>query len=257
MIDLPRNLRLLAVLAAVLLSACASKPKERVWTPPPTSVGPQAPQSGRVGVMSLVENKLMHIHAGTTPLGNYETVYPVNYDFGGFVTEELRKTLTTRTPYQPVMVRPTGLLMKHAKTWQDEAGKNGFPEAIQREFDGIIKQNGLVMLIVVSAPPIDDGVSGTSQKLWGSGLYTRSLFGKTSTAVFSTIRFHRLVGTPARLVEPVVAADERSIGDLPDIKLPDDIEGMNVRYLAPVYEPLHHMIRNKIRGLVSLPRKLG
>lgn len=251
------SVRLLAVLAVLALTACASKPKERVWQPPPTASGPQAPQSGRVGVMSLIDNKLMHIHAGTTPIGNYETVYPVQYDLSGFVLEELRKALTTKTPYQPVMVRPTGLLMRNSATWQDQRSGDGFPEAIQRELDGIMKQNGLVMLIVVSAPKIDDGVAGTGQKLVGSGLYTRSFFGSTETAVFSTIRFHRLVGSPARLVKPVIAADERSVGELPNIKLPDDLEGMNVRYLAPVYEPLHHMIRNKIRGLLSLPRKLG
>jgi hypothetical protein len=249
------NLRLLCVVAAILLSACAAKGKPTAAAT--VSAAPQAPMAGRVGVMNLVENKLTHIHSGATPLGNYKTVYPVQHDLSGFLMEELRKGMLTKTPYQPVPVWPTGLLMKNASKWQNMRKGEGFEEAIQRELDGVMKQNALAMLIIVSAPEISDGVTGSTQSLVGSGLYTRNAFGSTKTAVFSTIQFFRLVGTPARIVHPIAAANDRSIGDLPNVKLPDELEGMNVRYLWPVYEPLHNMIRNKIDGLLSLPRKVG
>lgn len=234
-------------------------PPTRSSTPAwmPDNAGVMAPMAGRVGIMSLLGNELRHVHAGTTPFGNHAKDYNVQFDFNGFVVEELRKSLLTRTPYQPVIVASTGALRQAASTWQDSGDGKTFAPALQREFDGIIKQNRLAMLIVISYPVIGDGQLITGQKLSGSGLYTRSFMGSTKAAVFSTLQFYRLVGTPAQLVRPIAPTDERSIGDLPGIRLPDDLEDLPARYLAPVYEPLRIIVRNKIAGLISLPRKLG
>lgn len=247
------HIRFWTLLAVVLLGACAG----RAPGPAAGHQALQAPMAGRVGIMSLMQNKLVHVHAGTGGFGDFKTTYPVRYDFNGFVREQLRKELVAKTPYQPIPVQPTGLLMKHANKWQKTNRDGGFAPKIQREIDGIMKQNRLAMLIIASTPEIDDGVPGTGQSLVGSGLYTRTFLGNTSTAVFSTLRFHRLVGEPARLVHPVSHPTDRHIGDLPDVELPDQLKGMSPRYLAPVYTPLHHIIRNKIKGLISLPRKLG
>lgn len=236
-----------------------ASPPTRSSTPAwmPDNAGVMAPMAGRVGIMSLLGNELRHVHAGTTPFGNHAKDYNVQFDFNGFVVEELRKSLLTRTPYQPVIVASTGALRQAASTWQDSGDGKTFAPALQREFDGIIKQNRLAMLIVVSYPVIADGQLITGQNLSGSGLYTRSFIGSTKAAVFSTLQFYRLVGTPAQLVRPIAPAAERSIGDLPGIKLPDDLEDLPARHLAPVYEPLRIIVRNKIAGLISLPRKLG
>ncbi|MGQ0697087.1 MAG: hypothetical protein ACT4PZ_02480 [Panacagrimonas sp.] len=216
-----------------------------------------APMLGRVGIMNLLGKELRHVHAGTTPWGDHEKSYTVQYDFAGYVVEELRKGLLARTPYQPVMVNATGALLKAANTWQTTWNGKNFAPTFQREFDGIIKQNRLAMLIVISYPTIDDGVIGTSQTLTGSGLYTRSLLGSTQAAVFSTVQFYRITGEPAKLVLPVASPGERSVGDLPNAKLPEDLEDLQPRYLGPVYEPMRSIVQNKIKGLVSLPRKLG
>ena len=217
--------------------------------------GPVAPMAGRVGIMNLLGNELKHVHAGT--IGGSERAFNVQYDFGGYVMEELRKALLSKTPYQPVVVNSTGALRKAAHEWQGTWNGERFADVFQREFDGIIKQNQLAMLIIVSYPPMKDGQFMSGTELIGSGMYTRSFLGSTKVAVFSSLQFYRLVGVPAKLVMPIAPADDRGLGDLPNVKLPDDLEDLAPRYLVPVYEPLRTIVKNKIHGLVSLPRKLG
>ncbi|WP_420465174.1 hypothetical protein [Panacagrimonas sp.] len=237
--------------------SAARKTSQPAWQPPPEPEGVQAPMAGRVGIMSLLGNELRHVHSGTTPFGNHEQDYNVQYDFGGYVMEELRQALLTRTPYQPVAVAATGALRRDASTWMETWDGEKFAETFQREFDGIISQNRLSMLIIVAYPTVSDGVFGTRQKLRGSGLYTRSFFGDTEAAVFSTMQFYRIAGKPAQLVQPVSAPSDRNIGDLPNAQLPDDLEDLPPRYLGPIYQPLRLIVQNKLAGLVALPRKLG
>jgi hypothetical protein len=212
-----------------------------------------APMAGRVGVMSLLGNELKHVHASTLGIGGEEQSYNVQYDFNGYVMEELRKALLTKTPYQPVAINSTGLLRRDAAKWVSTWDGKTFAPDYQREFDGIIKQNRLAMLIVVSYATIGDGQLIGGRKLNGSGLYTRG----RNAAVFSTLQFYRLVGTPAQLVQPIAPEGERSIGDLPNAQLPEELENLPPRYLVPVYAPLRMLVQNKVHGLVSLPRKLG
>ena len=215
-----------------------------------------APMAGRVGIMSLLGNDLRHIHA-SPPFGGHTQNYNVQYDFNGYVVEELRKSLLKNTPYQPVMVNGTAALRQAGTTWQDTWDGERFAPTFQREFDGIMEQNRLVMIIVVSYTNLSDGLMMGGQKLSGSGLYTRKALGKTSTAVFSTLQFHRVASKPARLLLPVAPANDRSVGDLSNVALPKDLENLPPRYLVPVYEPLRTIVQNKIHGLISLPRKLG
>ena len=212
---------------------------------------PMAPMAGRVGIMSLLGNELQHVQAGT--FGSKEQSYNTQYDFNGYVLEELRKALLSKTPYQPVNVASTGALRQSYNTWQDTWDGSAFAPTFQREFDGIIKQNRLAMLIVVSYAKSGDGSLIGGAKLSGSGLYTRG----RKAAVFSTLQFYRLVGTPAQLVHPLAPSGERSIGDLPNAQLPKDLDDLPPRYLVPIYEPLRTLVQNKVYGLVSLPRKLG
>lgn len=239
-------------------SAAESKPLPRPATPVAAhlqATDPMAPMAGRVGIISLLGNELSHVHTGA--FGGHQQDYNVQYDFNGYVIEELRKALLSKTPYQPVTVAPTGLLRRDARKWADTWNGQTFAPDYQREFDGIIRQNRLAMLIVVYYANLRDGQLIGGRTLNGSGLYTRSGLGGTKAAVFSTLQFYRLVGTPAKLVLPIAPAGERSIGDLPNAKLPEALEDLPPRYLVPVYEPLRTLVQNKIHGLVSLPRKLG
>lgn len=212
---------------------------------------PMAPMAGRVGIMSLLGNELMHVNSGT--FGSKEQSFTTQFDLNGYVTEELRKALLAKTPYQPVNVSSTGALRQAANTWQDSWNGQSFAPTFQREFDGIISQNRLSMLIIVAYAKAGDGSFIGGAKLSGSGLYTRG----RKAAVFSTLQFYRLVGTPAQLVYPIAPEGERSIGDLPNAQLPKDLDNLPPRYLVPIYEPLRTLVQNKVFGLVSLPRKLG
>jgi hypothetical protein len=233
------------------------EPAARVATVPAASRADSgavmAPMAGRVGVMSLLGNELKHVHSSSFGVGGAEQSYNVQYDFNGYVMEELRKALLSKTPYQPVAVNSTGLLRRDAAKWMSTWDGKTFAPDYQREFDGIIKQNRLAMLIIVSYATIGDGQIIGGRKLHGSGLYTRG----REAAVFSTLQFYRLVGTPAQLVLPIAPAGERSIGDLPDAQLPKELDNLPPRYLVPIYAPLRTLVQNKIHGLVSLPRKLG
>ena len=233
----------------------SSKTKATPSLKPAEPKGPVAPMAGRVGIMNLIGNELKHVHSGT--IGGSERAFNVQYDFGGYVMEELRKSLLTKTPYQPVVVGSTGALRKAAHEWQDTWNGERFADVYQREFDGIIRQNQLAMLIIVAYPPMKDGQMLSGTELIGSGMYTRTFLGSTKVAVFSSLQFYRLVGVPAKLVMPLASADDRGLGELPNVKLPDDLEDLAPRYLVPVYEPLRTIVKNKIHGLISLPRKLG
>lgn len=241
------------------ITAAVSDPTRAAASTPtltPPSDPNLAPMAGRVGIMSLLDNNLRHVHA-SPPFGGHEQSYNVQYDFQGYVLEELRKALLTRTPYQPVIVASTGALRQSSATWQKSWNGKSFAPTFQREFDGIMEQNRLVMLIIVSYTTVEDGLMIGGQELTGSGLYTRKVLGSTSTAVFSTLQFHRVAGKPGRLILPIAPADDRSIGDLPNVKLPADLDDLPPRYLVPVYEPLRTIVANKINGFVRLPRKLG
>lgn len=239
-------------LFTVILAGCAGAPN---YKSPSSEVKTplMAPMMGRVGILSLLDNRIKHVHAGT--VGGSEKSYDTQFDFQGFVVEELRKGMLTKTPYQPVVIAPTGALLRAATTWQDTWNGQTFGGTFQREFEGIMAQNRLDMLVVVSCPEIDGGIGG--QDLSGSGLYTRSFLGTRSAAVFSTLQFFRIVGKPAQLVLPVAPANDRSIGDLPNIALPEELDDLPARYLFPVYDPLRTIVRNKVAGFLSLPRKIG
>ena len=108
-------------------------------------------------------------------------------------------------------------------------------------------------VIIVAYAKTGDGSFVGGAKLSGSGLYTRG----RKAAVFSTLQFYRLVGSPAQLVLPIAPEGERSIGDVPNAQLPKSLDDLPPRYLVPIYEPLRTLVQNKVFGLVSLPRKLG
>ena len=213
-----------------------------------------APMAGRVGIMSVIGNQLTHVHAGTFSSSRRD--HWVQFDLNGQLMRELRTQLLQHTPYQPIPIPPTGMLRRDHDSWHETWDGEQFAPEYQREIDGVIKQNRLDMLIVISYREISAG-GAFGAKLSGSGMMTRSALGSSKAAVFSTFQFYRLVGTPARLVEPVVAPGDRSIGDLPDAKLPDDLENLPARDLYPVYEPLRLIVQNKVRGLIALPRRIG
>ena len=193
--------------------------KDPAWKPP---ISTRLPNGSRVGIMVALDNEIALTHAGTLGRGDFRRTLIPSFDLPGYVTESLRKRILDGVPYQPVLIRPSAKLMRYKTEWQKGwSGKSGNFGEWQGEFDAIIKQNRLGMLIVVSPYELDSGFTGSSQRLLGSGLYNRSMLGKTQNAVFSTIRFHRIVGTPGRLQSPVEAPGERLYADLPG--MPNDI----------------------------------
>jgi hypothetical protein len=210
------------------------------WMPPPVT---KMAYGSRVAIMPAFENEITRVHAGTAGIGNSRKSEKPAYDFPGYVTEALRQGLLSNTPYQPLIIRPSARLMRDRATWQEswnEAAQRFSPEW-QQEFDAIIKQNRLEMIVVVSPTEMDDGIVGTGQKIFGTGLYTRSFMGQKQAAVFSTLRFYRVMGTPARLLTPVAAPDERlyaSIANFPT-EPPDPMP-------APIQAGFDQAVRNLI-----------
>jgi hypothetical protein len=231
MLNLRRSLCcVIALCLPLLLFGCAhtsedeqegstTQPARPAWMPAPlTSMA----YSSRVGIMTVLDNEITHVNAGTAGIGNSTTTMKANFDLPGYVSESLRKGLLANTPYQPVPVRPSARLVRDKLIWQKSwnDGKQRFDNDWQKEFDAIIKQNQLKLLIIITSPVEDDGIVGTAQDLVGSGYYSRSFFGKKQTAVFSTIHFYRISGQPGKLLQPVTAPEERLYADLPNFPNP-------------------------------------
>jgi hypothetical protein len=253
-----------AALLCLLLSACSSTPspddkiggikifssteqgydqasiKDPAWKPPVSS---RLPNGSRVGLMVALDNEIALTHAGTLGRGDFRRTLIPSFDLPGYVTESLRKRILSGVPYQPVLIRPSARLLRYKSEWQKSwNGKSGSFGDWQAEFDAIIKQNRLQMLIVVSPYELDDGVTGTSQTLRGNGLYNRSGLGKTQNAAFSTIRFHRIVGSPGKLQAPVEAPGERLYAEIPG--MPNDIP-------EPFTKPLQFTLEKNVKALID------
>jgi len=223
----------------------AASPDRPAWMPAPlTSMA----YSSRVGIMTVLDNELAQVTAGTAGIGNGSSTIKPTFDYPGYVSESLRKGILAHTPYQPVLVRPSARLIRDKRIWQQtwnkDAGK--FETSWQHEFDAVIKQNQLKLLIVVTAPEEDDGIVGTSQTITGSGYYARSFLGRKQTAVFSTVHFYRIAGQPGKLLHPVSAPAERLYADLPDFPNPAP---------QPLSQPLQIKLEKAVKDMID--QKVG
>lgn len=211
------------------------------WMPKPLT---SMPYGSRVGIMVVLDNELAIVHAGMVGRGDYRHTYRPSFDLPGYVAESVRKGILSGKPYQPLSVRPSARLLRDKAVWQRSwnTRTQSFDDGWQQEFDAIIKQNRLGMLIVISAYEVDDGISGTSQTLLGNGLYNRKAFTTTENTAFSTLRFHRLVGTPAKLEMPVTPDDDRLYAELKSF--PDTIP-------EPLPAPLRNSLEFTIQRMVD------
>lgn len=256
--------RLLPLLCSMLLLAGCASPPERIesretpeaserpaWMPPPMT---SLPYGSRVGIMNALANEIAHVNAGTAGVGNFRKTYPATFDYPGYVTESLRRAVLRHTPYQPLIVRPSARLLRDAATWQDSWNPRTerFAEPWQQELDAVIRQNQLRLLIVISAPELDDAIPGTAQTLLGSGLYTRKFLGRREAAVFSTIRFHRIAGQPGKLLMPVTAPSERTYADIANFPVPEVLDQLSPATLAPVQDAVKALADQKVGAFVSL-----
>lgn len=244
-----------------LLTACAhnlasptkdettATPDRPAWMPAPlTSMA----YSSRIGIMTVLDNEIVHVTAGTAGIGNSTQAAKAGFDLPAYVTESLRKGILGHTPYQPVLVRPSARLWRDKEIWQkswNERNEN-FGDW-QKEFDAIMKQNQLKLLIVVTAPEEDDGIVGTAQTIKGSGYYSRSFFGKKQTAVFSTVHFYRISGQPGKLLQPVSSPAERLYADIPSFPNPAP-EPLPPPMQKAVETAVKNMIDQKVGAFISL-----
>ncbi len=244
---------LLPLLLALLLGACNSAPEKPVTeTPGWMPMARLLPNGARIGIINLIDNKLIHVHAGSTALTNSRKEYNGQFDFGTFTVQNLRTAILTKTPYQVQQVAPSGKLLAARNTWQDTWDGQTFAPEFQREFDAVLKQNQLRMLIIIAAPEGSDGVFGTGQKLLGSGLYTRSFFGSHKAAAYTNIQFYRVIGLPSQLLSPVEAPGDRKYAELPGYKLPDDMDNFDGRNLTATLDPIKQLILLKIKNVLGL-----
>ncbi len=240
---------LMLLAACSLLSSSQDEPQgydpatiaNPAWVPPPVS---QLPYGSRIGIMTAVDNELAVVHTGTGGSGNYSRPTKPNFDLPGYITESLRKRMLASLPYAPVLVRPSTRLMREKTSWQDSWSRatQSFGNGWQQEFDAVMKQNRLSMLIVISPYDMDDGIAGTRQRIMGSGLYNRSFLSQKQNAVFSTLRFHRIVGTPGKLQDPVVIPGERLYGDL---------QNFPATLPSPLSAPLQNSLELAVKNIVD------
>ncbi|MDB5971687.1 MAG: hypothetical protein JWQ90_4137 [Hydrocarboniphaga sp.] len=258
MLNLRRSLHcVIALCLPLALLACAHKqveeqqqgattqPERPAWMPPPlTSMA----YSSRIGIMTVLDSEITHVTSGTAGIGNSTVASKAGFDLPGYVTQSLRKGILGNTPYQPVLVRPSARLVRDKLVWQKSWSESNqrFSDDWQKEFDAILKQNQLKLLIVISSPAEDDGIVGTAQDIVGSGYYSRSFFGKKQTAVFSTIHFYRIAGQPGKLLQPVSSPQERLYADLPNFPNPAP---------APLPAPMQNSVNTAVKNMID--QKVG
>jgi hypothetical protein len=226
-------------------------PEHPAWMPPPlTSMA----YSSRIGIMTVLDNEITHVNAGTAGIGNSTTAAKATFDLPGYVTESLRKGILGNTPYKPVLVRPSARLFRDKLIWQKSwnESQQRFDNDWQKEFDSILKQNQLKLLIIVTAPVESDGIVGTAQHIVGSGYYTRSFFGKKQTAVFSTVHFYRITGEPGKLQQPVSSPQERLYADLPGFPNPAPEPLPQGPITNAVNSAVQNLIDQKVGAFISL-----
>lgn len=235
------------------LAGCASPaPSEDELPAYVPRVNPgRLPNGARVGIINLMQNEISHVRGGL--VGSERHTVRANSDLAGFTTQELRKAILGKTPYQPVPLNPTSALLKNRDGWSQQWTGSRFQGELQRDFESILQQNQLQAIIVIAHEEVSSrGFGGPT--LLGSGLITLDRLGSRKVGVFSSLRFFRVYGGPLRLMQPVAAPEERVVADLPNVQLPDDLDDLHPRYFTPVYEPLRTLIKQKIGEAVDLMR---
>jgi len=202
------------------------------WMPPPLY---KMETGARIGIMSVVENQI-RVGSGS------KTIYP-GFDLTGYAANSLRKALFSNTPYGAILLPPSARLMAERSSWQQSWNPKTqtFATEWQTEFDAIIKQNGLAMLVIISQPPISEG--GLSGKLQGSGYTTRGLFSSEETVAYSSMQFFRIHGKPGKLLQPTRANDDALYSVVPNFPkgtLPD-----------PLPKPMLGAIERQLMALID------
>jgi len=213
------------------MTSSVTKDGRPAWMPPPLY---KMPERARIGIMSVVDNQML-VDDGKDKL------YP-GFDLTGYSADSLRKALFASTPYAAIILPPSARLMANRAVWQKSwnAKTQTFGDNWQKEFDAIIKQNALAMLVIISEPPVSESKLGG--KLQGSGYTMRGSFGKHQTAAFSSIHFFRIQGTPGKLLEPVRADDD---------PLYSEVANFPKEAPKPLPKPMQDALERELRSLID------
>lgn len=203
------------------------------WMPPPLF---KMEPGSRVGIMSAVGNQISSLNDES------ETLRP-GFDLPNYTASALRKNLFANTPYGAVLIPPSARLMANKATWQKSWNEKtkSFGDNWQKEFDAVIKQNGLAMLVIISEPEVSKG-SLRNSKIQGSGYSSRGGVGKGRTAVYSTMHFFQIKGVPGKLLTPVRPENDPLYLDIPNF--PKEIP-------SPFPRPMQEAIERELRRLID------
>ncbi len=207
------------------------------WMPPPSN---NMGFASRVGIMTVLDNELLHVEHGVST--STEVLKP-GFDLAGYTGDALRRAMIdAKKPFLTLSVRPSARLFTDRAVWQKSWNEKNqsFDNNWQAEFDSIIKQNQLAMLIVISAPEVDGGIGNAD--LQGSGYYAQGLFGKHQTAAFSTLHFYRVRGLPGKLQMPVQGPGERLFAEIPNFPSATPV---------PFPKPMQDAVERELRKLID------
>ena len=140
----------------------------------------------RVGVVSIVQNKIIVKHIGTTVLTNSEKEFDGPWQFNDLIIETIKKDLSE---YSYAVVDLTYDQKSLEKTYEDKiiltATYRTYDHApIKEELKKIARDNALDGIILVTSSFQDDYIEKTNQTLHKQGLYKRSFLGHENAYLY-------------------------------------------------------------------------
>jgi hypothetical protein len=66
-----------------------------------------------VGIINLIEDKLTHIHVGTTVFNNFSKKYETDFNFPGYIENELSNNIQEKCIFTVVKIQPTPIIREN------------------------------------------------------------------------------------------------------------------------------------------------
>lgn len=181
--------RLRVLLTACLISLCGI-----AWgASPPATI----PAGGRVGIIDMMNNDIVHFHIGRAETNSFMRTYRGNWVPADLIDDPLIAALNT-AGFQPVAVAPSEALRQDRQSWIiDKPRQEKLPRGCMKELGRIMTEQNIAGLIIIapganSDPEYVDGdrFSKLPHTLQGFGFSTSDVpIGSMKTGVFDFTQF--------------------------------------------------------------------
>lgn len=190
--------------------------------------------TSRVGIINMIEDKITHVHVGTTVFNNFSKKYDFNFNFPLFVESELIQNIKNKCNYEVIKIPPTQKIIENKDSLisYSKAEKKVFLNpTLAPEFDSLSKQFNVNAFLVMRTYSSMDYIANSSMRLDDYGLYTRSVLGFTGGFSYANLIIQGISANPPTFIggEDFNYLDENRGGFINvGFKFPNDIKNLSV-----------------------------